>query len=73
MQRTSTRPTLSIARRPGLDQFYLVWAENRRAPRKRWAMREDAVAEADRLSQINPGINYHVYVARRVAMRKVTP
>lgn len=74
MQRMPARPTLSIHNRPGLDQYHYVWAEGRRAPRQRHPSREAAVAEAERLSQINPGVTYHVYVARRVATRQaVTP
>lgn len=73
-QRMTTRPTLSIAARPGLDQYHFVWAEGRRAPRQRHPSRGAAEQEAERLSQLNPGIRYHVYVARRVTTRrKVAP
>jgi molybdopterin/thiamine biosynthesis adenylyltransferase len=73
MQRMTTRPTLSITGRPGLDQFHFVWAEGRRAPRQRHTSAAEAAAEAERLSQINPDVKYHVYVARLVSIRKVTP
>lgn len=69
-QRIPTRPTLSIAARPGIDVYHFVWAEGRRGPRQRHASFDEAVAEAERLSQINPGVTYHVFVARRVATRR---
>lgn len=69
-QRNPTRPTLSITARPGIDLYHYVWAEGRRGPRQRHASFDDAVAEAERLSQINPGVTYHVFVARRVATRR---
>jgi hypothetical protein len=73
MQRMPPRPTLSIHKRPGIDTYHFVWAEGRRAPRERHATRDAAEGEAARLSLINPGVKYHVYVARRVDTRKVTP
>lgn len=76
-QRMPTRPTLSIAARPGVEILHFVWAEGRRAPRQRHPSHEAAVTEAERLSHINPGVTYHVYSARRVATRRaptqVTP
>jgi hypothetical protein len=41
--------------------------------RERHSTREAAETEAARLSRINRGINFHVYVACGVGTRKVTP
>jgi hypothetical protein len=64
------RSTLSITRAPGVDSYYFVWGEGRRAPRQRHDSCEAAVAEAERLAQLHPSVSFHVYMARRVATRR---
>jgi hypothetical protein len=50
----------------GVD-FYFVWSPDRRSPRVRHASRDLAIAEADRLAAMFPGVAFDVFAARRVS------
>ena len=68
-----TRKTLTLARPlpPGTNLFHFVWSPSRRRPRQRHVLREDAIAECERLAQLNPGMEFIVYEARSIARHKV--
>jgi hypothetical protein len=67
------RKTLTLARPrpPGTNIFHFVWSPSRRRPRHRHVSREAAIAECERLAQLNPGTEFVVYEARSVARHKV--
>ena len=82
---SSTRKTLTLRGvRPGAvrtppvpegtssdltERFWFLWAPSRRRPEKRQPSLAAALAEADRLTELNPGVRFDVFEARRVARR----
>jgi hypothetical protein len=65
------RKTLTLRSNPRSagTNFYFVWAPTRRRPRQRHQTRDAAIAEADRIAQLNPGVEFVVYEARAIARR----
>ena len=56
---------------PDVRHYFYVWSPQRTRPRKRHATSVAAAAEARRLSELHPGVEFIAYEARAIARRVV--
>jgi hypothetical protein len=62
---------LSKPRRPDTTRYWFVWAPTRNRPRQRHTSLNAALAEAERLAAMHPGVAFIAYEARSIARRMV--
>ena len=55
-------------RQPDTNHFWFVWSPARNRPRQRHASRDAAIAEAERLAQLYPCVEFIAYEARPIRL-----